>query len=116
HLEPNAGAPRVSLRGEGPEARAWARALRDAGVRVTRLGVGSRAAAMTHARAWGADAVLSLGARGEFTRISDGAKRTLSLSAHGGDLEEWVAWLHAGDEIQTQTRDVGRSPTASEVG
>ena len=117
----SAGKLRITLVGEGAEARAWARGLRDAGLRVTRLGVSDRAAAMKHARAWGADAVLTLGAKhANLTRTSDGKKRNLGDARsplNGEPLAQLIKWTRAGAEAgSNETADIGRGPATNEVG
>jgi len=76
---------------------------------------------MKHAQAWGADAVLTLGAKhANLTRTSDGEKRNLGDARsplNGEPLAQLIKWTRAGAEAgSNETADIGRGPATNEVG
>jgi len=99
HPTDDGSAPRITLLGDGPEARRWAHLLRQAGLRVTRLGETTRPKALLHARAWSADALLDLSGRSvRATRVADGARRDLGALDAEPDahlIENFGGWAAA---------------------
>lgn len=99
---PTRGPLRITLSGDGPDARAWAAALREAGVRVTRVGELEGRAAMAHATAWGADALFEVERkRPRLTRARDGVHRGAPQTPTPDSRRELCAWL--GAELDTGT-------------